>query len=144
MGRQWRKHDLVQSPFTVWIKSALITADLPWGMGLINRRQYIYLQIKNCTHHWARSSMVLLLFWWHVEWAAFSPWENINHTNLRCVNWPVNRTTGESEALVISCKQYWNIARPALTTTEVPLSKAPNPDCSSGATQWPTDLTVLV
>ncbi len=55
-----------------WIKSALITADLPWEMGLINRRQYIYLQIKNGVHRWACSSTVLVLFWWHVEWVACS------------------------------------------------------------------------
>ena len=31
-----------------------------------------------------------------------------------------------------------------ITTTEVPLSKAPNLNCSSGADQWPADHTVVV
>lgn len=67
VGRQKRKHDPLQSPFIAWIKSALITADLPWGMGLINRRQYIYQQIKK-RHPWLNTELsvsgVILVTCW--------------------------------------------------------------------------------
>lgn len=39
----------------LYSRRGLISPHLPWEMGLINRRQYIYLQIKTDTHHWTQS-----------------------------------------------------------------------------------------
>ena len=60
VGRQSDEPDLLQSP---WIKSALITADLPWGMGLINRGQCIYLQIKYAARSMRRFDVILVTCW---------------------------------------------------------------------------------
>lgn len=45
----------------LYSRHGLISSHLPWEMGLINSRQYIYLPIKTDTHHWTHTVAAVIL-----------------------------------------------------------------------------------